>query len=48
MNESVLNYETVKYFQNENLEKYRYSKIADAIKKVALKVQYSLGYLNIG
>lgn len=48
MNESIVNFEAVKYFGNEELERNRYSRICNAIKKVALKVQYSLGYLNIG
>lgn len=48
LNESIVNFETVKYFGNENLEMNRYEKINGEIRKAALKVQYSLGYINMG
>jgi len=48
LNESILNYDTVKYFGNEELEFQRYSKVQQEIYKVAMKVQYSLANLNAG
>lgn len=48
LNESIMNYDTVKYFGNEKLEYDRYHKIQQEIFKVAMKVQYSLANLNGG
>jgi len=48
LNESILSYDTVKYFGNENLEYKRYKKVQEEIYKVAMKVQYSLANLNAG
>ncbi|CAI2360125.1 unnamed protein product [Moneuplotes crassus] len=48
LNESILSYDTVKYFGNENLEYNRYKKVQEEIYKVAMKVQYSLANLNSG
>lgn len=48
LNESILNYDTVKYFGNENLELDRYTKVQQEIYKVAMKVQHSLANLNSG
>lgn len=47
-NESIQNYETVKQFNNEGLEKGRYSKILDKMVDQAMVVQKSLSSLNIG
>ena len=46
--DSLLNYETVKYFQNENLEVKRYDAHVKDYGKHALKVQTSLSLLNWG
>jgi len=43
LNESIMNYETVKAFTNEKLEESRYSKILDRITNSAFVVQKSLG-----
>jgi ABC-type transport system involved in Fe-S cluster assembly fused permease/ATPase subunit len=43
-----MNYETVKAFNNEELERIRYNGILEKIKKNALKVQYTLANLNMG
>eukprot|EP00351_Strombidinopsis_sp_SopsisLIS2011_P000555 CAMPEP_0116874104 /NCGR_PEP_ID=MMETSP0463-20121206/5512_1 /TAXON_ID=181622 /ORGANISM="Strombidinopsis sp, Strain SopsisLIS2011" /LENGTH=100 /DNA_ID=CAMNT_0004517307 /DNA_START=889 /DNA_END=1191 /DNA_ORIENTATION=+ len=43
-----MNYETVKAFNNEPLEKQRYSQLLDKLKKSAIDVQKSLSQLNIG
>ena len=48
LNESIMNYETVKAFNNENLENVRYNGILEKIKNNAMKVQRSLAKLNIG
>lgn len=48
LNESILSYDTVKYFGNESLEYNRYKKVQEEIYKVAMKVQYSLANLNAG
>lgn len=47
-NESIMNYETVKTFGNEKLEKEKYQSILDALFKQAFIVQTSLSTLNIG
>lgn len=48
LNESILNYDTVKYFGNEKLEFNRYNRIQQEINKMSMKVQYSLANLNSG
>lgn len=48
LNESIMNFDTVKYFNNEKLEYNRYQKIHQEIYKMAMKVQYSLANLNNG
>ncbi|MDE2235545.1 MAG: ABC transporter ATP-binding protein/permease, partial [Gammaproteobacteria bacterium] len=46
--DSLLNYETVKYFTNEDFEAGRYDKEMASWEKEALKTQYSLSTLNSG
>jgi len=46
--DSLINYETVKYFTNEEFEAGRYDKEMAAWEKEALKTQYSLSTLNSG
>ena len=46
--DSLMNYETVKYFNNEEYESGRYSNIMDKYKSAAIKVQTSLSSLNAG
>ncbi|GAB5355348.1 hypothetical protein AAMO2058_000198000 [Amorphochlora amoebiformis] len=46
--DSLLNYETVKYFNNENLELDRYNKILKEKQSFYLKSTWSLGLLNFG
>ena len=48
LNESIMNYETVKQFNNEKLETSRYHGLLDNLRRCALAVQYSLSELNIG
>lgn len=48
LNESIMSYDTVKYFGNEKLEYNRYNEVHNNIKAAALKVQYSLANLNNG
>jgi ATP-binding cassette subfamily B protein len=43
LNESILNYETVKAFTNEKLEQDRYSKILKKVRRSSMEVQKSLG-----
>ena len=45
--DSLLNYETVKYFGAEAREKRRYSQSATAYAEAAIKTENSLGYLNM-
>lgn len=45
--DSLLNYETVKYFGAEGREKQRYSRAAHAYAEAAIKSENSLGLLNI-
>lgn len=47
-NESIMNYETVKQFNNEKLEISRYENILEKLQKQAMVVQTSLSNLNIG
>ena len=46
--DSLLNYETVKYFGNETFEAKRYDINLDKLRKARLKAQNSLSALNIG
>jgi ATP-binding cassette subfamily B protein len=46
--DSLLNYETVKYFNNEEYEAQRYDKSLDSYRQAAIKSQTTLSLLNIG
>jgi len=46
--DSLLNYETVKYFGNEELEARRYDESRASYERSAIKVHHSLGLLNAG
>ena len=46
--DSLLNYETVKYFNNEPFEARRYDESLDALRRAQLKSRGSLGLLNAG
>jgi ATP-binding cassette subfamily B protein len=46
--DSLLNYETVKYFGNERHEARRYDEAQARYERAAIKVQVSLNILNIG
>ena len=46
--DSLLNYETVKYFNNENFEAKRYDENLDRYRKAAVKSQRTLSLLNSG
>jgi ATP-binding cassette subfamily B protein len=46
--DSLLNYETVKYFNNESFEAARYDKSLEALRSARLKAQTSLSVLNTG
>ena len=46
--DSLLNYETVKYFGNEAFEAKRYDENLDKLRKARIKAQNSLSALNIG
>ena len=46
--DSLLNYETVKYFNNEYFEAARYDKSLEALRRARLKAQTSLSVLNTG
>lgn len=46
--DSLLNYETVKYFAAEDRENARYSRATDAYAKAAVKSENSLALLNVG
>ena len=48
MNESIMNYETVKAFNNEKLEYNRYETLLQKLRRNAVEVQLSLGQLNVG
>ena len=46
--DSLLNFETVKYFSAEELESKRYDVSMRAYQSAAIKTSYSLGFLNFG
>ena len=46
--DSLLNYETVKYFGNEGFEARRYDENLEALRRVRLKSQTTLSLLNCG
>uniref|UniRef100_A0ACD5WW65 Uncharacterized protein n=1 Tax=Avena sativa TaxID=4498 RepID=A0ACD5WW65_AVESA len=46
--DSLLNYETVKYFNNEQFEVQKYDKYLKNYEDASLKTQSSLAYLNFG
>ncbi|CAI5725571.1 unnamed protein product [Peronospora destructor] len=46
--DSLMNYETVKYFNNEEHEMERYDKSLKGYQQAALKTQTSLSMLNVG
>src|SRR6185436_13760293 len=46
--DSLLNYETVKYFGNEEFEARRYDENLQSFESLAVKQEASLGLLNIG
>ena len=46
--DSLLNYETVKYFNNEGFEAKRYDKSLEQLRRARLKAQTSLSLLNTG
>src|SRR3954464_8629423 len=46
--DSLLNYETVKYFNNEEFEARRYDESLQQYENAAVKTEASLGVLNIG
>jgi ATP-binding cassette subfamily B protein len=46
--DSLLNYETVKYFNNEAFEACRYDESLERLRKAALKSQTTLSILNTG
>ncbi len=46
--DSLLNYETVKYFNNEAFEAARYDESLERLRQVAVKTQRSLSVLNTG
>eukprot|EP01125_Pyxidicula_operculata_P017539 TRINITY_DN613_c0_g7_i1.p1 TRINITY_DN613_c0_g7~~TRINITY_DN613_c0_g7_i1.p1 ORF type:complete len:668 (-),score=122.63 TRINITY_DN613_c0_g7_i1:12-2015(-) len=46
--DALINYETVKYFNNEKFEFHRYDNIMEKYNREAVKVQTSLSFLNFG
>jgi ABC-type transport system involved in Fe-S cluster assembly fused permease/ATPase subunit len=46
--DSLLNYETVKYFNNEDFEARRYDESLESLRRVRLKSQSTLSMLNAG
>jgi ATP-binding cassette, subfamily B, heavy metal transporter len=46
--DSLINYETVKYFNNESWEKERYDQHMRKLETAQIRSQFSLSYLNLG
>ncbi|OJX51526.1 MAG: metal ABC transporter permease [Devosia sp. 66-22] len=46
--DSLLNFETVKYFANEQMEAQRFDKSMERYERSAIRIWTSLGYLNFG
>jgi ATP-binding cassette subfamily B protein len=46
--DSLINYETVKYFNNEDFEARRYDESLEKLRRAALKTQSTLSLLNTG
>jgi ABC-type transport system involved in Fe-S cluster assembly fused permease/ATPase subunit len=46
--DSLLNYETVKYFANEKMEAERYDRAMAGYERSAIRIWTSLGFLNFG
>jgi len=46
--DSLLNYETVKYFTNEKMEAARYDRAMAGYERSAIRIWTSLGFLNFG
>src|SRR5690606_27525115 len=46
--DSLLNFETVKYFGNEDLEAARYDRAMAGYERAAVRIWTSLGWLNFG
>jgi len=46
--DSLLNYETVKYFANEKMEAERFDRSMEKYERSAIRIWTSLGYLNFG
>ncbi|WP_114965184.1 ABCB family ABC transporter ATP-binding protein/permease [Alkalilacustris brevis] len=46
--DSLLNFETVKYFNNEDMEAQRYDTAMARYETAAIKTNYTLGFLNFG
>lgn len=46
--DSLLNFETVKYFSNERMEAARFDKAMEGYERSAIRIWTSLGFLNFG
>lgn len=46
--DSLLNFETVKYFSNEKMEAARFDKAMEGYERSAIRIWTSLGFLNFG
>ena len=46
--DSLLNFETVKYFANEEMEASRFDKSMEKYERSAIRIWTSLGFLNFG
>src|SRR5690606_16385789 len=46
--DSLLNFETVKYFANEEMEARRFDKSMERYERSAIRIWTSLGFLNFG